>query len=90
MSYELFDCEFYEKEIKKETREHRDNMVLVDLYLDPSSRYRYLEKLAHSKTEPNSLLTKRMLNLKNKVPQKHHIYLEKILKELENGGLETR
>lgn len=41
----------------------------------------------HGKADPNTILAKRMLQMKDKAPQKHHSYLEKILRQLENGGL---
>lgn len=50
-------------------------MILTDLCLDPYSRYRYLEKIAHAKTETTHALLKKIQSLKERYPQKYSIYM---------------
>ena len=79
------------KQIKRDPWQEREATTFDDLCLDPCSKYRYLEKMAHGKAEPiQVLLKKRYLTAREVAPQKHHRYLDLVLKQLDNGGLAGR
>jgi len=86
MSIEFFECE-QKKSIKMDLFSQEEGATIGGLCLDPASRFRYMEKLSHCKTEPNQALLKKMMLLMEKLPQKYQSYIEKALSQLEGGHL---
>ena len=90
MELSVFDCEELSKRIKVDLEAERETVVLDDLCLDPCSRYRYLDKLAHSKAEPGQVLLKRINRLKQSLPDRYHSHLDRVLLQVEKGSLQGR
>lgn len=78
---EFLDCQT-KRCIKRDLFEEEKAVLIEGLQIDVISRFKYMEKLSHSKTEPNHILLKKMMIIMQKLPQKYQSYMERALCQL--------
>jgi hypothetical protein len=89
MNPDLFECELFVKQIKK------DEMCLSKVYaathdpiINDHSRVRCYERILHPKSNANIKLLEKIDSLKESKDERLHSYFNKIIKNVKNGKLD--